>query len=110
MKIRSGKNKGYRLEKYLCEHFKKHIDPNTHRGVASRQDVILPRLNLAVEAKNEAVVHFLASWEQAVAASVDKTPVLAIRNPKKPEFEEVLVVLTLEHFTELLKSCRVKKK
>lgn len=108
MKGKSAKNKGNRFEYYLRDHFKDHIDIDTRKNLMSgagydKGDIRIPSLNIVIEAKNQKTISLIEWWEQSkVQALGDDIPVLALRNPRKAEFAETLVVISLEHFTDLL--------
>jgi len=112
MKGRSAKSKGNRFELYLRDYFKEHIDINTRKNVMSgagldKGDLRIPSLNIVIEAKNATQISLIKDWEQAKEQALgDDIPVLAIRNPKKKEFEETLIVISLEHFTDLIQAER----
>lgn len=106
MKPRSAKNKGNRFENYLVEAFKE-LDPKAHRTYGSgsgldKNDVRLPNFNIEIEAKNQEKIHLIKDWEQLRVQTLGANlGVLAIRNPRKPEFEEVLCVIELNDFIQL---------
>ena len=110
MKAKELKAKGRRLENYLQQHFKANLDFESHVNKGSgaglnKGDLRIPSHNIVIEAKNATQVSLIKDWEQAkVQALGDDIPVLAIRNPKKAEFQEILIVTSLEHFTDLLRA------
>lgn len=110
MKARSAKNKGDRFEKYLVEVLRQEIDANTHRTAGSgngldKNDIRIPSLNLEIEAKNANNFNIQADWEQAKRqTTLGNKTVLAIRHPRKPEFEETVIVIDFNDFLELLKA------
>lgn len=109
MKARSSKNKGNRFETYIMERLRETVDANTHRTTASgggidKNDIRIPSLNLEIEAKN-AVGQFnvQGDWEQTKAQrTTGNNAVLVIRHPKRPEFQETLVVMNFEDWIVLL--------
>ena len=109
MKARSAKNKGNRFEKHLVDILRETIDKNTHQTSASgsgldKNDVRIPSINIEIEAKNQKTIHFIDWWEQGKSQNTaGNTTVLAIRNPKKPEFEEIIIVMDIGDWIELLK-------
>ncbi len=111
MKSKSAKAKGGRFENYLVERFRE-IDPKAHRNYGSgagldKQDVRIPSLNIEIEAKNQQTIKLLDWWEQTEKQrTLGNTGILAIRNPKKPEFAQTLIVLDLEDFMEILQGDR----
>lgn len=111
MKARSAHNKGKRFENYLHEYFKSNLDGYSHHTKGSgsgldKADLNLPQYNIKIEAKNQGTVKLSEWWEQTKSQVFNETPVLAIRNPRYAEFQETLIVLTLEDFTELLKNSK----
>lgn len=107
MKPKGAIEKGKRLERYLEDYFKKNVDINTHinRGSGNgvnKGDIRIPSLDIVVEAKNTATIHLIDDWQQAKAQALgNDRPVLAIRNPRKGEFQETLIVMDLGTFAEL---------
>jgi len=110
MQKRSGKNKGNRLENYLLKKFRAELDANATKSPASgagidKGDVRLGSYNLLIEAKNAKQINLLNWWQQAKDETYgEDSPVLAMRNPKKPEFEETIIAMELETFIELLQN------
>lgn len=108
MKARSAMNKGNRFEIYLVDVIKENLDSNCHKTNASgaglnKNDVRLPSFDIEIEAKNSETIHLIKDWEQAKSQETASTTVLAIRNPKKPEFQETLIVMDLHDWMELVK-------
>jgi len=105
----SKKNKGNRYELYLVDVLRAEVDSKTHRTPGSgsgldKNDIRLPNFDVEIEAKNAKVIHLLQDWEQMkVQLTGENMGVLMIRNPKKSEFEETLVVIDLADFIALLK-------
>ena len=104
---KAAKAKGSRFENYLREYFGKYIDGYSHRTAGSgsgleKGDLRLPQHNMVIEAKNQATIHLIKDWRQAVDQTTNEIPVLIIRNPKKAEFKESLVVIDLDTFRDLL--------
>lgn len=110
MKAKSAHAKGGRLESYLVQRFRETIDKDTHRTAGSgngldKNDIRIPSLNIEIEAKNQKSIALIDWWEQTKRQrTLGNTGVLAIRNPKEPEFKETLIVLDLEDFIELLEN------
>lgn len=108
MKAKSAHEKGRRFERYLVGVFRESVDANTQWNRKSgagldKGDIRIPSRGLLVEAKNSARVNLLEDWEQAKGQCTgDDRPVLALRNPRRSEFEETLVVVDLGTFLELL--------
>ena len=109
MNGRSAKNKGYRFEAHLLERFQQEVDANTHRNAGSgsglnKGDIRIPSKGITIEAKNQRNISLIESWEQAKQESFHHDiPMLAIRNPRKAEFQETLMVMSLETAMELIK-------
>lgn len=108
MQARSAKNKGSRFEIYLVEKFRETLDVNTHRQPGSgagleKNDIRLPSLNIEIEAKNSATFHIQSDWEQTKSQrTTGNMAVLAIRHPKKPEFQETVILMDLNDFIVLV--------
>ena len=108
MKPRSAKNKGNRFENYLIEYLREHLDSKAQRTYGSgsgldKQDVRLPNYDIEIEAKNQKAIHLMDWWEQCKRQETSGNKgVLAIRNPRKPEFNEVLIVMGIEDFVDLV--------
>jgi hypothetical protein len=109
MKAKSAHAKGSRYENYLVEVFKQNIDDKTHRTYGSgngldKNDIRLPNFDTEIEAKNATQINLIKDWEQSRRQlTAGNLGVLAIRNPKKAEFQETLIVMDLYDFIELLK-------
>ena len=109
MKNKVKKEKGARLERYLVEVLRETIDKDTHRTTGSgsgldKNDVRISSLDIEIEAKNAEKVNLIKDWEQTKKQeTTGNVSVLAIRNPKKPEFKEVLVVMGLNDWIDLLR-------
>jgi hypothetical protein len=70
----------------------------------NKNDLRIPHLNVEIEAKNQEQIHLLKDWEQLKRQTLgDNVGILAIRNPRKPEFEEVLCVIELRDLSTLLR-------
>jgi len=107
MEKRSLKEKGNRFENYLLGIFREQLDGNAHRTTGSgsgldKNDLALPSYNMEVEAKNAKHFSLTKDWEQLKRQRTHRMNVLAIRNPKKPEFEETLIVMELGDFIGLV--------
>lgn len=106
--VKALKDKGRRFENYLVKELRERVDENTHRVIGSgsgldKNDVRIPSLNIEVEAKNASEYHIGQDWEQVKEQlTMGNVGVLAIRNPKKPEFEETLIVIDLGDWIDLL--------
>ena len=108
MKPRSAKNKGNRFENYLIEYLREHLDSKAQRTYGSgsgldKQDVKLPSYEIEIEAKNQKAIHLLDWWEQCKSQEFGNMAVLALRNPRKAEFQEVLIVMGMDDWIELVK-------
>jgi hypothetical protein len=108
MKPRSAKNKGNRFENYLIEYLRENLDSKAQRTYGSgsgldKQDVRLPSYDIEIEAKNQKVIHLLDWWEQCKRQEYGNMAVLCLRNPRKPEFTESLIVMGLDDWVELVK-------
>lgn len=66
-------------------------------------DIHLPNFDIEIEAKNQKTIKLIDWWEQTQRQRTDRTAVLILRNPRKPEFQESLVVMDLEEWIELVK-------
>lgn len=108
MKPRSAKNKGNRYENWLIEYFRERLDKKAQRTYGSgsgldKQDIRLPSFNIEVEAKNQKTLKIMDWWEQCKRQEFGNMAVVIFRNPRKAEFQENLVLLSLDDFTELVK-------
>ena len=108
MRPRSAKNKGNRYENHLIEILRERLDSKAQRTYGSgsgldKQDVRLPSFNIEIEAKNQKTIKLLDWWEQCKRQEYGNTAVLCLRNPRKPEFLESLVVMGLDDWIELVK-------
>ncbi len=89
--------------------FRDQLDCKAHRTSASgagydKNDVILPNYDIEIEAKNRKGQFALSEdWQQLKRQKTGRMNVLAIRNPKKPEFEETIIAMTLGDFIKLVK-------
>lgn len=108
MKPRSAKNKGNRYENHLIEVLRERLDSKAQRTYGSgagldKQDVRLPSFNIEIEAKNQKTIKLIDWWEQCKRQEFGNTAVLCLRNPRKAEFQESLVVMGLDDWIELVK-------
>lgn len=108
MKPRSSKEKGNRFENHLIEVFRERIDGKAQRTYGSgsgldKNDIRLPGFDIEIEAKNQMTVKLIDWWEQTKRQTFGNTGVLVVRNPRKPEFQESLVVMDLDDWIELVK-------
>lgn len=108
MKPRSAKNKGNRFENYLIEILRERLDSKAQRTYGSgsgldKQDVRLPSFNIEIEAKNQKTIKLIDWWEQCKRQEFGNMAVLVLRNPRKAEFQESLVVMGLDDWIELVK-------
>lgn len=108
MKPKSAHNKGNRFENYLIEYLRENLDAGTHRTYASgrgtdKQDVRIPNYKIELEAKNQKTIKLIDWWEQCKSQEFGNRGILAIRNPRKPEFREILVVMEMSDLIEILK-------
>lgn len=107
MKASSKRNKGSRFENYLVERLQE-IDGEAKRNYASgsgldKGDIRMPALDFNVEAKNAKQVNLCKDFKQAEDQCISGgIPVLMIRNPKLPEFNQTFVVMDLENWMELV--------
>ncbi len=108
MKNRSKINKGLRFENWLLEIIRERCDKTAHRNPASgigldKNDIRLPAFDIEIEAKNSQTINLIKDWEQVKRQRTGQNiGTLALRNPKKPEFEEVLIVMELGDWLDLL--------
>ena len=100
MKSRSLINKGLRFVNYLVLTLKERLDKNAHivsgsgAGNVMKGDLFIPSLSVVGEAKNADNFNIGPDWEQTKRqAFQDQIPVLFVRHPKKPEFQETLVIM-----------------
>jgi hypothetical protein len=108
MKPRSTKNKGNRYENHLIEVLREKLDAKAQRTYGSgagldKQDVRLPSFNIEIEAKNQKNIKLIDWWEQCKNQEFGNMGVLILRNPRKAEFIESLVVMDLHDWIELVK-------
>lgn len=108
MKPKSAHKKGNRFENYLIDYLRENLDAGTHRTYASgrgidKQDVIIPNYEIELEAKNQKTIKLIDWWEQCKSQEFGNTGILAIRNPRKAEFQETLIVMSMDIWMELLK-------
>lgn len=97
------------MELFLENYFRQELDPHAMRTPGSgagnnKNDLRLPNFNVEIEAKNQAKINLLKDWEQLQRQTLgDNIGILAVRNPRKPEFEEVLCVIELRDLSTLLR-------
>lgn len=112
---KSSIEKGKRFEKYLLERVKKELDMNAFRISGSgngldKNDIRIPSMNIELEAKNAATFNVQGDWEQAKRQkTTGNMSILVIRHPKRPEFEESVVVMDLEDFFVLAQNQAVSR-
>lgn len=108
MTPRAAQQKGKRFEKHLLAVLRAEVDVNARATSGSgngleKSDILIPSHSIYLEVKNEAQTNLIPNWQQAQAQALgDNYPVLALRNPRKAEFVETLIVIDLPHFIELL--------
>lgn len=108
MNPKSAHAKGNRYENYLVSVFREQVDSKTARTYGSgngndKNDIRIPNKNWEIEAKNCATIHLIKDWEQSRRQTTQgNCTALAIRHPEKPEFQETLIVISLEDFINLL--------
>ena len=108
VKSRSAVAKGKRYENFLLELFRDTLDKNTYKTPGSgsgeqKNDLIVPKFNLEIEAKNRNRVSIAEDWKQVERQRTDYNhTVLIIRDPTKKEFERSFVVMNLNDFIILL--------
>jgi len=100
MKPRSAKNKGNRYENFLIEVFREKLDSKAQRTYGSGR---LPSFDIEIEAKNQKVLKIIDWWEQCKRQEYGNTGVVIFRNPRKAEFQENLVLMSLDDWIELVK-------
>ena len=109
MKPQSAKNKGRRLQQWvrdlLIEQLDIHPEDIESRSMGSQgEDLIMARaarqkFNYSIECKNVEKLNVWEAYEQAIANSKDKEPIVVMKkNNKKP-----LVVIDAESFVKLHK-------
>jgi hypothetical protein len=109
MKQRSSLNKAIRLENWLVEKCRELIDAKAYKTSASgagldKNDVRIPNFDMEIEAKNQATWKMPEYVEQLKRQKTNgNMSVLAVRNPAKPEFEEVYVIMDFYDWAELVK-------
>lgn len=116
MKAKSAKAKGCRFESFIAEQIRESgIDPKARRqmmsGAGFDKGDIASSIPFTIEVKNQKVMHLLEWIEQAKSQAQKSNTdsdkwVLMIRNPSKPEFQEVFVVMDFGQWLELLKSTK----
>lgn len=109
MKNRTAQKKGNAFEEYLIGVMKEELDKEAKSTYQSgrgldKQDVILPNFGIEIEAKNQKTIKIIDWWEQCKIQEYGNTGVLIFRNPRKPEFQESLVVMGMEDWIELVKN------
>ena len=108
MKNRSKINKGIRFVNHLVEVLRGRVDKKTYAVGGSgsgldKNDVRIPSLNIEIEAKNASKINIISDWEQTKRQlTTGNVGVLIVRHPKKPEFEETLVVIDFGDWIDLL--------
>ncbi len=107
MNPRSAKNKGSRFENYLVSEFHKAgIKAQRTYGSGNgldKNDIRLHEYNIEIEAKNQKAIHLIEWWEQLERQTIgNNIGILAVRNPRKPEFESTLAIIELGDFIKLL--------
>ena len=109
MKQRSALNKAIRFENWLVEKCRELIDQKSFKTSASgagldKNDVRIPNFNIEIEAKNQATWAMPSYVEQLKRQRTNgNMSVLAVRNPAKPEFQEVYVIMDFYDWAELVK-------
>jgi len=109
MKQRSALNKAIRLENWLVEKCRELIDQKSFKTNASgagldKNDVRIPNFNIEIEAKNQATWKMPEYVEQLKRQKTSgNVSVLAVRNPAKPEFEEVYIIMDFHDWAEMVK-------
>lgn len=112
MKNRSKINKGLRFVNYLVKLFREGVDQKAYAVAGSgagldKMDIRLPNFNFEIEAKNTEKFRLDEDWEQVKRQlTTGNTGVLALRHPKKPEFEETLIVMDIGDFISLLQGSK----
>ena len=109
MKKDSTKKIVIRFENDLVEVLKERLDQDTKITYGSgsglnKQDVIIPNFGIEIEAKNQMTVKLIDWWEQCKRQEFGNMGVLALRNPRKAEFQETLIVMSLDDFIQLVKN------
>lgn len=108
MKARSAKNKGARFENFLVELIRAELDPNAHRTYGSgsgldKNDVIVPKYEIEIEAKNQQKIKLLDWWDQVERQRTPiNIPVLVARDPRRPEFQRSFAICDLNDFLVLI--------
>ena len=108
MKGKSAIEKGKRYENFLLEFFRDTLDKNTYRTPGSgsglqKNDLVIPKFNLEVEAKNKMKLSILADLRQVERQRTNYNDVvLIVRDPTKKEFERSFVFMELNAFVTLL--------
>lgn len=111
MNAKSAKAKGGRFENHLIEVLRANIDEKAQRTYGSgagldKNDIVLPQFDIEIEAKNHSKQATVIQWWEQTKSQANKsqrTSVLAVRNPKRPEFEETIIVMDLYDWIELVK-------
>lgn len=114
--IVSTKKIGNKFETYIMRRLQQSVDARTHLttmsgGGIDKHDVRVPSLNLEIEAKNATgQFNLQGDWEQCKRQkTTGNVAVLAIRHPRRPEFQETLIVMDLEDWIALLQGQQEKR-
>jgi len=99
---------GNEFEEHLINVFKKELDKGAKKTYQSgsgldKQDIILPEFGIEIEAKNQKTIKVMDWWEQCKRQEFGNKGVLIFSNPRKPKFQEALVVMGLDDWIELMK-------
>jgi len=115
----SAKQKGQRLERFIAEQIRESgLDSNAQRqplsGAGIHKADINTSIGWTIEAKNQEKLNWHESIDQAKrqAQQANSNPdkwALIVSDPRKPEFQEVYVMIDLWQFLELLKADKAPK-
>lgn len=112
MKIISAKEKGKRLEKFICQQIEEMGLGKSVRtpgsGSGKIKSDIFSNIDFSLECKNEKQTNFLANIDQAIRDCekgnyFKEKYCLITRDPRFPEFERIYTTIDFWQFLELLK-------
>ena len=109
MDAKAKRQKGRRLVLHLIKIFREQLDPKAYEIVGSgnsidKNDLRCPTLNIELECKNAEQVNLIKDFEQLERQmTTGNMGALAIRNPRKPEFLQTLIVMDVGDWIDLVK-------
>lgn len=115
MKQKSARAKEKRMINYLIPILREELDKGSYPTLGSgngldKNDIRIPDFNIEIEAKNHKRIKLIEFWEQTKRQTFgDKNKgVLMVRNPKEKEFDEILCVMSLDDWIDLVKNSKSK--